>query len=81
MTPALDHNPVFGPAGLALWEAEMTFPLILRRSLFIAICSHVEHVLRRWCHMLRGEWELARDLKAFPRTPPRESNLHHCHPR
>jgi hypothetical protein len=71
-------NPVIAPAAVALRNAEMTFPLILRRSLFIAICSHVEYALRRWCEMLHQEWSLPRDLDHFTKTPPREADLHHC---
>lgn len=71
-------KPLFAPMGQAAWYAEMTLPLILRRSLFIAICSHVEHVLRRWCHLLHEEWSLTRNLQTFPKAPPRESDLHHC---
>lgn len=63
------HNflkrPVFAPMGAAMWNVEMTFPLILRRSVFIAICSHVEHVLRRWCDFLHGEWKLPKDAKTY----------------
>ena len=50
------------PMGAAMWNAEMTFPIILRRSIMIAISSHVEHVLRRWCELLHGEWSLPRKL-------------------
>lgn len=52
------ENPVFAPMASEMWYAEQTFPMILRRSLFIAICSHVEHVLKRWCKLLEQTWSL-----------------------
>jgi hypothetical protein len=76
------HNwvdrPVFAPMADSMWEAEMTFPLILRRALFIAICAHVEHVLRQWCELLHDEWSLASELRSFSRTPAREADVHRC---
>ncbi len=45
-----------------LWTVSETFPRILRGALFIAICSHVEHVLRQWCRWLRGEWGILKPL-------------------
>ncbi len=71
------EEPVFTPMAAGLWDAEMTFPVILRRALFIAICSHVEHVLRRWCRLLHATWSLKQDLKALKKNP-KESDLHHC---
>lgn len=56
---------IFARMGSEMWATEMTFPLILRRSLFIAISSHVEHVLRRWCAWLHSEWGLRRNLETF----------------
>jgi len=58
-------KPALAPIAAAMWNVEMTFPLILRRSLFIAICSHVEHVLRRWCAFLHAEWKLPEDPKTY----------------
>lgn len=58
------------PTGPACRSAEITLPAILRRSLLIAIYSHVEHVLQRWCDGLHKEWSLARDFAAFKRTVP-----------
>jgi hypothetical protein len=54
------ENPVFAPMAASLWNAEMTLPMILRRSLLIAVSSHVEHVLRRWSTLLHDEWHLAK---------------------
>jgi hypothetical protein len=69
-------HPVMAPMAAAMWNAEMTFPLILRRSIMIAICSHVEHILRRWCELLHDEWSLPHDLDAFPKKPKWESDVH-----
>jgi len=63
-------NPVFAPMAVAWWETEITLPAILRRSLLIAIYSHVEHVLRQWCDGLHKEWSLTRDLAVFKRSVP-----------
>jgi len=63
-------NPVFAPMAVAWWETEITLPAILRRSLMIAIYSHVEHVLRQWCDGLHREWALTRDFAAFRRSVP-----------
>jgi hypothetical protein len=56
--PRLPHERTFN-SGLA-------FPTILRRSLMIAICSHTEHVLRRWCSLLQAEWALPKPGKRQP---------------
>jgi hypothetical protein len=71
------ENPVFAPMAAEFWKAEMTFPIILRRSLFIAICSHVEHVLRQWCDFLDAEWTLKQPFGSFKKRG-NESDLHHC---
>lgn len=71
------ESPVFSPMAVAMGDAELTFPVILRRSLLIAICSHAEHVLRRWCHWLHKEWSLRQDLKSFGKLA-HESDLHCC---
>ena len=60
------ENPVFAPMAASLWNAEMTFPMILRRSLLIAVSSHVEHALRSWCRLLHDEWNLAEVGKRSP---------------
>lgn len=67
------EQPAFAPMAMS---AEMTFPMILRNSLFIAIASHFEHVLRRWCKLVASEWS----LPAFPRKPKNRNLpvLHHC---
>src|SRR5580698_810010 len=49
---------VFSGMAAPLTNIHLTFPMILRRSLFIAVCSHVEHVLRQWCRWLEREWKL-----------------------
>lgn len=69
------EKPVFAPMAAAFWEAEMTFPLILRRSLLIAISAHTEHVLRCWCRWLEAEWSLPRGVTEFKKER-RESDLH-----
>jgi hypothetical protein len=72
------ENPVFARLAVAMWRTEMTFPLILRRALFIAICSHTEHVLKRWCRFLHAEWKLQPSFDAFARTNKgqRKSTVH-----
>jgi hypothetical protein len=42
-------NPVFAPAGVEQFKANLTFPRILRSALFIAIYSHTEYLLLSWC--------------------------------
>jgi hypothetical protein len=59
------RDPVLAPMAAMMWNAEMTFPLILRRSVFIAICAYVEHLLRRWCAFLHVQWKLAEDPKTY----------------
>jgi len=61
------ENPVFAPMGEALWEAQVTLPTILRNSLLIAIYSHVEHALLRWCSLLHKEWSLSKSIDSFKR--------------
>ena len=63
-----------GNAGI-LGNAYLTFPRILRGSLFIAICSHVEHVLRQWCRWLHREWSLPKPLG---KKAKHESDLQNC---
>jgi hypothetical protein len=63
-------DPVFAPMAVEWWKTEITLPAILRRSLLIAIYSHVEHVLRQWCDGLHKEWELTRDFTTFKRAVP-----------
>ena len=53
-------EPHFPAMGAMLLDVDLTFPLILRRSLLIAVCSHVEHVLKQWCEFLHDEWKLTR---------------------
>lgn len=67
---------IFTGMALNALYSEMTFPMILRRSLLIAICSHVEHVLRRWCGLLQDAWS----LPAFEPKKKQggESDLHRC---
>ena len=60
----------------AMWKSALTFPRILRGALLVAICSHVEHVLREWCVLLREEWSLPKKLGR--RAPPGVSDLKHC---
>jgi hypothetical protein len=67
------RQPVFAPMAAATWDVEMTFPLILRRSLFIAVCSHIEHVLHRWCDFLRAEWNLVLEPKAFAKKSKKKN--------
>ncbi|MCC7536613.1 MAG: hypothetical protein IT379_10390 [Deltaproteobacteria bacterium] len=50
------------------WDVRFTFPLILRRSLMIAISSHTEHALERWCAWLHGNWSLQTTPKAFKKA-------------
>jgi hypothetical protein len=69
-------QPVFGPMAADMWNVDMTFPLILRRSVFIAICSHLEHVLRRWGDFLHGEWKLAQDVKTYEATGKGKRTVH-----
>lgn len=69
------EKPVFAPMAAAFWEAEMTFPLILRRSILIAISAHTEHALRCWCRWLEAEWLLPRGLDSLS-PQGRESVLH-----
>jgi hypothetical protein len=61
-------NPVFGPFQAAMWESDIGFPMILRRSLLIAIYSHVEHILLRWCHWLHEQWSLKNDVGSIKRS-------------
>jgi len=70
------NEGIFTSMALDALYSEMTFPMILRRSLLIAICSHVEHVLRRWCGLLEDAW----GLPAFePKKKQQgESDLHRC---
>jgi hypothetical protein len=49
---------VMAPSVDAIWDSALTFPQILRRSLFIAVASHTEHVLHVWCEWLRKKWLL-----------------------
>ena len=69
-------NPMFTPMASAMWDAEMTFPLILRRSLLIAVSAHVEHVLRRWCNWVHVRWSLTKEIRSFPKER-NESTIHH----
>src|SRR6266516_2332651 len=59
------NEPVFAPMVSHLWEADMTFPLILRRAMLIAISSHVEHSLRQWCLWLEDRWKSGQKLNSF----------------
>ena len=69
------EDGVFSGNAAALWTTHMTFPMILRRSLFIAICSHVEHTLRQWCRWLHREWGLSKELG---KKQSHESDLQNC---
>jgi hypothetical protein len=77
---------VFTPMGEALYHSALTFPLILRRALLIAICSHIEHALKQWCAMLHATWQLPMKTRTKPgkasadEFPKRqhESDLHYC---
>jgi hypothetical protein len=57
----IEEGPFTGMSA-GLWNVHWTFPMILRRSLFVAVCSHTEHVLRRWSHHLRERWAIGRKL-------------------
>lgn len=59
------ERPIFAPMMVAMWKTETTFPMILRRSLLIAIYSHVEHILKQWCDGLQNDWSLPRSFKSF----------------
>jgi len=69
-------DPVSAPMAVALWDSALTFPVVLRRAMLIAICSHVEHVLKEWCGLLHDTRKLARTVAAFPKESDRESTLH-----
>jgi hypothetical protein len=58
-------NRIFSNLGVGYWDVEMTFPLILRRSLLVAIYSHTEHILRQWCLGLHVEWKLPNSFNSF----------------
>jgi hypothetical protein len=62
------------PMAVAFWETEITFPI--RRDPLIAVCSHIEHVLCRWCEWLHGEWFLPRSVQDFLKSFKNESSLH-----
>ncbi len=64
-------NPVFAPMAVAFWRVETTFPLILRRSLLVAVYSHVEHVLHQWCVGLHAEWSLPMTYRKFRDKQPK----------
>lgn len=64
----LVKNPVFAPAGAKLRKAAMVFPRILRSSLFIAIYSHLEHLLLSWCESLCEDLTLPKTFANGPRT-------------
>lgn len=68
-------NPVFAHLGVELFNSALTFPLILRRAMLIAISSHVEHVLRQWCRWLHQEWSLSKPLG---KKAHNESELQNC---
>jgi hypothetical protein len=61
----ISERPIFAPMMVAMWKTETTFPMILRRSLLIAIYSHVEHILKQWCNGLQDEWSLPGAFKSF----------------
>lgn len=58
------ESPVFAPMAQEFWKSEMTFPIFLRQAMFIAIHSHVEHLLLQWCHWLHEEWSLSQGIRA-----------------
>ena len=66
---------IFTGNATILGNAFLTFPRILRGSLFIAICSHTEHVLRAWCRWLHEVWSLAKPLGEKSKH---ESDLQNC---
>jgi len=61
------ENPVFAPAGVEQWKAEMTFPRILRSSLLIAIYSHTEYLLLSWCESISKDPSIPQKFGKFKR--------------
>jgi hypothetical protein len=45
----------FSESSGAMYAAHLTFPWILRTSMLVSICSHIEHVLKEWCRWLHRE--------------------------
>jgi hypothetical protein len=70
------EDPVMAPLAVAIFDSALTFPMILRRAMLIAIASHVEHVLRRWCAWLHEEWRIQRTEKELWQKG--ESDVHRC---
>lgn len=71
-TSFLEARP-FSIMAAELWQTGVVLPVILRRSLLVAILSHVEFVLKRWCVGLRGHWQLGR----APKKPSNENASHY----
>jgi hypothetical protein len=68
---------IFRSIAASYARSESIFPMILRRSVLIAIASHVEHVLRQWCPMLQTRLSLGRTLDDFQKHN-HEADVHWC---
>ncbi len=59
------RNPVFATMARDMFRAELTFPRILRASLFMAIYSHTEFLLQSWCEKLSRNGTADQKLEVF----------------
>lgn len=67
-THSFIRNPVFAPAGVETFKADLTFPWILRSSLLIAVYSRTEYLLLSWCESVSEEPGLSRRLRRTKAT-------------
>lgn len=66
---------IFTGMAAPMWNAHWTLPMILRRSLFLTVSTHTEHVLRQWCRSLQERWSIQQPLGRKPRD---KTDLQHC---